>query len=239
MIRNYIAVRDWETGSKNKMRCQPLQLACLMIDVRRLEIIPGSLFKSLIKPVSEDPEAAKEAGFDPLEQDALNKNGLKIEDLRKAPSQKVVWGQYVEYLKNYNQKGIGGKKWDSPIVGGYNNINFDDYIDYRMCELHGPKPLENGDLPIYEPFTNMDASILMNAMFNYHRLSRSNSMSFDTIREYMGYKTEGAHNAEVDVTQCADLLIRFFRLNRNLIEGKIALPLGKKIKFKGCVDGKL
>lgn len=238
MIRNYVAVRDWETGSKNKMTCQPLQLACVIVDVQRLEIVPNSTFQSLIRPV-EDPEKQKELGLAPLEADALAVNNLNLEDLRKAPGPAIVWKQYVEYLSNYNKKGIKGKKWDAPVVGGYNNINFDDHIDYRMCVEYGPEPLDNGDLPIYEPFTNMDASILMNSMFNYHRISRTNKMNFDTIREYMGYKKDGAHNAEVDVMQCADLLIRFFRLNRNLIDGKLNLPLGKKIKFKGCVNGRI
>lgn len=238
MIYNFVAFRDWETGGKNKLTCQPLELACVIIDVKRLEVVPNSLFHSLLKP-EEDEAIQKRLGLAPLEDDALKKNGLKIEDLRKAPKPKVVWDQYVEYLSHYNTKGESGDDWHAPIRAGFNNVNFDDYIDKRMCSMYGPKLSDNGDMTIYHPSQYMDANMLCHAMFNYHYITKNNRMSMDAIREYMGYKTDGAHSASVDVMQGADLLIRFFRLNRHLIEGKIDMPLGKKIKFKGCVNGKL
>lgn len=238
MIYNYVAFRDWETGGKNKLTCQPLQLACVIIDVKRLEVVDNSLFCSLLKP-EEDPEKMKALGLAPLEDDALKKNGLVLEELRKAPKPKVVWGQYVEYLSHYNTKGESGDDWHAPIRAGFNNVNFDDVIDRRMCTMYGPKLDDYGDMTIYHPSQLMDASMLCYAMFNYHRVSKSNKMSMDAIREYMGYKMEGAHKADTDVLQGADLLLRFFRLNRNLIDGKMDMPLGKKIKFKGCVNGKL
>jgi len=59
------------------------------------------------------------------------------------------------------------------------------------------------------------------------------------MREYFGYSTENAHKADVDVKQGADMLIRFLKLNKALVNGELDLPKGKKIKFKGCVGGKL
>lgn len=238
MIYHNLIVYDFETGSANRMKCQPLQLAAVAVDVKRLEVIPRSEFSSLICPIF-DNEAATKAGLDPLQKDAMEVNKLDIEELKKAPSPKVVWEQFIEYLNNYNIKSIKGDKWTQPYRGGFNNTRFDDKICERLCETYGPKLNDEGEMIIFHPTGNIDAYVLMNTMFNYHKLSKNNRNNMDVIREYMGYKTEGAHNAVIDVTQIADLLIRFFRLNRNLIDGKINLPLGKKIKFKGCVDGKV
>lgn len=233
-ITGNIIVYDFETGSVNPLKCQPLQLSAIIVDPKRLEIVKGSEFNSLINYL-EDDEAIY-AGLDPLKQDALEKNKLNREELKKAPSPQSVWNMYTEYVKNYNKKGINGTAWDAPIRSGF-NLDFDDTICRRLCNEYGPKT-DGIDIPIYHPY-KIDVMQLVISMFNTHQLSRSNRVNFDTIRDYMGYKKEGAHNAKVDVAQTADLLIRFFRLFRGLINGDINLPLGKKIKFKGCVNGKV
>lgn len=233
-ITGNIIVYDFETGSTNPLKCQPLQLAAVIVDAQRLEIVKDSEFNSLIRYLEDDE--AEAAGLDPLKEDALKKNKLDREELKKAPSPEAVWNMYVEYVKNYNKKGINGKSWDAPVRSGF-NLDFDDTICRRLCNEYGPKS-EGINIPIYHPH-KIDVMELIMSMFNGHQMSRSNRINFDTIREYMGYKKEGAHNAKIDVIQTADLLIRFFKLFRGLINGEINLPLGKKVKFKGCVNGKV
>jgi DNA polymerase III epsilon subunit-like protein len=238
MILNNICFRDYETGSKNKYKCQPIQLAAVMIDLKRLEVIEDSLFESTLKPFFTDEECEKH-GVDPIEDEALKKNGFTREELKDAPDPKLVWQNYCDYLKNYNLKGKGGGKWDAPSVGGYNNSNFDNQIDVRMCEKYGPKLDEWGGWSIYHPFNNFDAMQQVQNMFHAKKINPFNSISMDAMREYFGYSTENAHKADVDVLQGADMLIRFLKLNKALVNGELDLPHGKKIKFKGCVGGKL
>lgn len=228
---NYVCFRDYETGSKNRHTCQPLQLAAVMIDVDRLEIVDGSLFQSLIKPV-EDSEELQKLGWGELEEEAMNKHGLDIDDLRKAPNARVVWNQYVEYLKKYNKKGVNGGTWNAPIVGGFNNVNFDDFIDRRLCSLYGPDFDEYGAMTIYHPFMNFDLQRTIEQFFAYVKLNNSNSVSMDTCREFFGISTEMAHNAKKDVLDGAFLFIKFLRLYKGLTHGLIDLPKGKRIKFK-------
>jgi DNA polymerase III epsilon subunit-like protein len=45
----------------------------------------------------------------------------------------------------------------------------------------------------------------------------------DNLRDYLGISKEGAHDALKDVKDCAEVLIRFMKLHRNLAD---------KVKFK-------
>lgn len=238
MLMNNLAIFDFETGSKNPLKCQPTQLAAVIVDVRKLQIIENSTFQSYIQP---EFEVAKcdQLGVDPLQDEAMKITGISIDTLKDAPGPKVVWGQFIEYLKGYNLKGISGGEWDSVILGGFNIIGYDNIICRRLCEQYGPKLKENGSLSFCHPIITLDVLMLMHTLFNGAKICSTNSMSFDNIRDFFGYKKEGAHDACVDVFQTADLLIRILKLNRNLVDGKINLPVGKRIRFKGCVGGKI
>ena len=74
---------DFETGSANPHRCQPIQLACVPIHGRKLEIIEDT-FCSLIQPVFNLEECDK-YNLDPISDEALEINKIKREDLEKAP----------------------------------------------------------------------------------------------------------------------------------------------------------
>jgi len=243
MIRHNFIFRDWETGSRHKavegtLTPQPVQLAAVAIDIKRLEIIPDSIFESLLQPEFDDKKAI-ELGIAPIEEEALAVNKKTREELADAPKPKFVWDNYVDYLSNYNLKGKSGGKWDAPGVCGFNNTGFDDHIDRYMLRTYGPKLGEYGDWSIYHPFQNIDLHHYVNGMFNNMRISPTNRTSMDACREYFGYKTDGAHDAKIDVLQGADMLIRFLKLFRSLVNGKLDLPMGKKIKFKNCVGGKI
>lgn len=238
MINNYICFRDYETGSKNKMRTQPIQLAAIMIDLPRLQIVPDSLFESKILPELDDEKAISE-GMDPIMDEALKINGHTREDLARAPDAKTVWNQYLSYLDKYNLKGIKGGKWHAPIAAGFNNTNFDDYIDLRLAEKYGPKPDDYGGWSHYHPIHNFDVLQLVRTFFFSIDLNSTGSYSMDAVRQYFGYQKLNAHKADVDVKQGADLLLRFLKLTKRIVSGKLVLPAGKRIKFFDCVNGAL
>ena len=158
-IRNNICIRDYETGSRNPNSTQPIQIAAIMIDIQRLEIIEDSVFESLILPEFDD-EKCLELGIDPLQDEALKVNGQTRDSLKDAPEGKLVWQLYQKYLKKYNLKGEDGNKWDAPAMGGYNNRGFDDIIDYQMCMKYGPKTDEFGKTSLYHPFLNFDGQVM-------------------------------------------------------------------------------
>lgn len=225
--KNYIVIRDYETGSKNKYKTQPIQIGAVIVDLKRLEVVDDSLFVSSMRPELDD-EKAKVAGLDPIEDEALKINNFTREELEKAPDTKLVWQNYLSYLEKYNLKGKGGSKWDAPIVGGFNNSNFDDVIDIRMCEKYGPKLDEWGGWTIYHPSFNFDVYQMVQHLFFSIRLNDKGSLSMDSLRTYFGMDKENAHRADVDVLQTAYLMIKILNLKKKLVNG----DLGPKIKFQ-------
>lgn len=53
-MKNKICVFDFETDGKNPLECSPVQLAAVMIDSDKLEVIPNSEFNISLKPEALD-----------------------------------------------------------------------------------------------------------------------------------------------------------------------------------------
>lgn len=211
IVRNVYLVIDFETGSKNPHKTQPIELASVAVHPRTLEIIPNSEFCSLIKPVSD--EKAIELGLDPIEDDALAVNQKTREELKKAPSIKSVWSQFCTYVNNYNTT---GKMWDAPIMVGFNNNGFDDIILNRIATKapweFGPVYEDRGTIGLFHPITNID---IMKMMYPWME-SNSDifSLSMDKLRDYFGMSSAGAHEALQDVRDEAQIFIRLMKLTR-------------------------
>lgn len=239
MIENNIVFYDFETGSADPYKCQPTQLAAVIIDLRRIEIIENSTFNSYIRPLSDEDAVA--LSLDPLEDAALSTSKVDIEVLKNAPPLTIVFSTFVDYLKTYAIKGGPiNNVWDMPIRSGYNNIGFDDIIMNRLCREHGFLTGRN-QMKIFHPVFNWDLLQLLNQWFFFHNLThhRTQSSSFDQAREYFGFKKEGAHDASIDVIQGATLLCKFLKLHKSIVGGEIDLPLGTKLAFKNCIKGKI
>jgi len=232
MIRNKLLFYDFETGSKNKYKTQPIQIAAVVIDLRALDIVEDSLFVSTIKPELDD-EKATTLGLDPIQDDALKVNGFTREELEKAPDCKLVWSNFLDYTKRFNLKGNNGSKWDSVALSGFNNSNFDDYILARLCEKYGPKLDEYGGWTCFHPFVNIDLHMLIQGWFHSIQLNDSGSMSMDALRDFFGIDKTNAHRADIDVISGALLLIKFFKLQKLIVSGQFK---GGKIKFQNCFD---
>lgn len=211
IIRNYYLIVDLETSSRNPYKTQPIELAAIAVHARTLEIVPNSEFCSLIKPVSD--EDAIKLGLDPLEDEALSKNHKTREELEKAPGIKVVWKQFCTYVNNFNST---GKKWDSPILVGFNNNGFDDIIINRIATQApwnlGPVYEDRGTIGLFHPVTNMDIMKMIYPWFESN--SDVFSISMDNLRDYLGMSKIGAHEALQDVRDEAEIFIRLMKLTR-------------------------
>jgi DNA polymerase III epsilon subunit-like protein len=116
-----IIVFDFETGSRNPHKTQPTQIAAIALHGRKLTIQPNGIFNSEIRPILDDKKAI-EAGFDPVEEEALKITGKTREALAKAPLPKTVWKKFEDFCMQFNFK---KSSYTAPIAAGYNIIGFD------------------------------------------------------------------------------------------------------------------
>ena len=218
-MANYrdIIVFDFETGGANPQNCQPTQIAAIAIHARKLEMQPGGVFNSEIRPIIDD-EKAIAAGVAPLEEKALEITRKNREDLAKAPPPKVVWNKFAEFCNQFNFK---NNSFTAPIAAGYNINGYDMPIVQRMCDQYGPVDSKNGRQKIFNPIFKIDLMDHIYCWFENNQDVKSYNM--DYLRDYFGLSKDNNHDALQDVKDTANLLIKFLRMQRNLL---------KKIKFE-------
>lgn len=201
---------DFETGSRNPLNTQPTQLAAVVIDGRTLELQKANMFSSEIKPILDDAKAI-EMGLAPVEDDALRITGKTREGLAKAPELRVVWEQFVKWATASN---VSKSKWNAPIMIGYNTDNFDSKIILRLCTQFG-QVNDEGEQTIFNPIFHPD---FMQIMFLVtENMKDRNSVSFDNMREWLGFSKKGAHDARIDVLQGATLASRYIKWHRKVV----------------------
>ena len=98
-----IIVFDFETGGANPYTCQPTQIAAVAIHARKLELQPGGVFNSEMRPIIDD-EKAIEAGVAPLEDKALEITRKTRSELAKAPMPKTGLEKFSKFCEQYNWK---------------------------------------------------------------------------------------------------------------------------------------
>lgn len=223
---------DFETTSVNPHTCQPIQLAALIIDGRKLEIRENSLFNSYIRPIFEQEDCEK-LQLDPLTPKITELTGITEETLLAAPSVKIVWEQFVQYINTFNPK---KNKWGAPIKAGMNIDSYDIHIVNRLCGGH----MRHKQKTVVEPygfgdwddnreestlFYPRDSIDLMRLIWFWtENMPDIKSISMSSMRDWLGISAEGAHNAIKDVQDGAEMLIRFLNLHRRY---------APKVKFKG------
>lgn len=225
MLTKKICVFDFETDGSDPESCSPVQLAAVMVDPIKLEIIEGSEFNINCKPevIEKDPEYRYDT--DIIDFHARVK-GCSQEDIyalwKTYGSQELAWTSFVNYLDKYH---CGNRKkksaFSAPIAAGYNINRFDMKIINRLSKKYKNIDNKEGISTLFYPRDVLD---IMNLVFYWFESSDLKSYSLDTIREHLGISKEGAHDALKDVNDCANILIRFMRLHRKLVP---------KIKFEG------
>lgn len=224
MIKNNYLIYDFETGSTNPYKTQPIQLASIIVDGSRLTLVPNSDFESLIKPLSDEEAIALD--LDTIQQSALDVNKKTREELEAAPDLKSVWERFVDYTKKYN---IGKDEYDRPIPVGYNNTRFDDIIMNRLANQFGCSD-ERNNIKLFHPMHSVD---VFKFIYMFYENTKVRRFGLDNMRTIFGMSKDGAHDALVDVYDTAELLVRFLRLTRKvykdtLFEGSVQDRLIKK-----------
>lgn len=224
MNYNKICVFDFETDGTNPEECSPVQLAAIMVDPINLEVIPNSEFNCNFKPECMEKDPEFEYKTDILDFHAKVKGCSKDEvyaEWQGYPKQSVAWKMFVEYLDKYHTRNSKKSQFSAPIAAGYNIYRFDLPIIQRLSKKNKNVNKE-GTSNIFYPRDVVDMINLVFYWFNHN--NELKSYKLDTLRDYFGITTDGAHDAIKDVRDTAEILIRFLKLHRNLSE---------KIKFKG------
>ena len=242
---------DFETTGKDPRTCQPIQLASIVIHGRKLEIHDKSDFTSYIQPIW-DEEECKRLGLEPVNDEVLNLTGITIQELQEAPSLKTVWENFQRYVEKYSYKqgkwgaplkaGMNIDQYDNVIVdricGGHvRNAKkeldiladrgiIDKSIQKELKKLEpygfGPWDSVRQEETLFYPGVSLDLRPIMWSWFENNKEIKS--LSMNAMREYFGIETKGAHKADKDVLDGANLLIKFLKLHRNF---------SPKVKFKG------
>lgn len=224
MLTKKICVFDFETDGSDPNVCSPVQLASVIVDPIKLKIVEGSEFEVKFKPENLEQDADYEYKGDILDFHARVKgisSAAVLEEWKEYPKQEHSWNQFVNYLEKYHCPRKSKKNcFSAPICCGYNIIRFDLPIINRLSRKYKNTNKEN-NTSLFHPRDTLD---LMHLMFYWFENNNDlKSYSLDNIREYMGIDKTGAHDAMKDVKDCAEILMRFLRLHRNLAE---------KIRFK-------
>ncbi|MAF25448.1 hypothetical protein CL634_07730 [bacterium] len=220
-----IIVFDFETGSRNPDKTQPVQIAAVAIHGRKLTIQNGGYFESLMRPVLDDDKAI-EMGIDPIEDEALAVNGKTRKELAKAPQPKTVWKKFSNFVNKYNWKKT---PYFAPVAAGYNINGFDMPIVQRLCEQYGPTDKKTGKQTLFDKIHRID---MMDTVWMWMENNVDiKSLSMDSMRDLLGMSKENAHDAMQDVKDTANLMIAFMKLHRRV---------SPKVKFeKAFADGNI
>ena len=212
MNRRKYFIFDFETDGVDPHSCNPVQVAAVVIDPLKLEIIPGSEFNTMMKPpgIDKDDYFTDERNgtimFHSVNQKKTPEEIVQI--WKDSPEQDLAWDMFVNYIKKWNPK---QDKWNAPIPGGANIADFDLPIAKRLNEKYG---VNNETLFWQRDCDYADVQRLAYMWFEGVSVGPPN-YKVDTLREFFQMEMEGSHDALKDVQDCAELIIRFLSLTRH------------------------
>lgn len=205
---NHYLIYDFETGGKNPLVCEPIEIAAIVLHYKTLEPIQGGQFHSLMKPLFPDK----------LEDEALAVNHKTREMLIKAPHPKQVWVDFTAFCRQYTKN---NNPWNAPIPVAHNLINFDLLIANRLCTQYGPSD-SDGRQTLFHPTTMIDTIPMLFTWFE--NIKEPDKINLDFLRQFFGIKSDGkSHEALTDVQDLAKIFVRFMKLQRSI---------APKVKFK-------
>jgi exonuclease I len=220
---NKICVFDFETDGADPSICSPVQIAAIMIDPSKMDIVPNSEFNIMVKPdkLDNDPDFKYDSDILGFHSKV---RGCSQEDIldswHKSMPQKQAWTMFNEYLDKYHCRTTKKSQFSAPIAAGYNIYRFDLKIINRLSNKYGNVNKES-ESNVFFPRDVLD---IMNLVYYwFFDLEDIKSLSLDNVRDYLGISKDNAHDALKDVKDCASILLRFLKLHKNLCN---------KIKFK-------
>lgn len=211
-----ICVYDFETDGKDPHECNPVQLAAVIIDPRKLHII--DTFSSMIRPPTIEASDYVSVHKDTIDWHSKIRKCTPeqvIQSWKDAPQEKHVWDQYTRFLGNHHEDPKRLSSFNAPLPAGFNIINYDNIICERLVKRYGTKCL-------YNKLHKLD---LMDHLFVWFENAEDvEKMNLDYLRTYFGMSTKGAHDALQDVKDTAAIIIKLLQMIRSI---------SPKVKFKG------
>lgn len=209
-INRKLIVFDYETSHIDPKSdlCDPVELAAVVIDIKKREIIPNSEFSATICP----PDINKEDYYDNHKMTIkfhCDKLGMTSNEIinrwRAGTPEKIAWKEFQNYIRTYG----GGKGFNNmPIQGGQNIRSFDMEINKRMHARYKTTDL----------FWKRDVIDIMD-IFNYWYMysnDKPENFKLDTFREYYKLDSGGAHTAIFDTIQSAKIICVFLNIFENI-----------------------
>jgi len=226
---NNICVFQFDMDGRNPWDDSPIKLSAIMIDPRKLEIIDGSEFFSIIQPLDikmtmlnedeeeEDYYTRHKDVIDAMAKAEVSTPDKIIERLEKAQEADWVWHEWSEYLLRYNVDPVKRSQYGAPIPAGYNLFDKEWILMRRLARQF--KDMDRNYSPkVFHPTHKFDAFLMcVNWLEN---LAEPQSYGFDTIRPYFGMDPK---RNELD--NIARLVIRFLGMTRKHAE---------KVRFKNA-----
>lgn len=223
LLKNKICVFDLETDGSNPNECSPVQIAAVIVDPIKLQVVEGSEFNIMMKPEKMEKDINHEYDSDILNFHARVRNCSTTDIIKlwqDSMSQKQAWSLFTEYLNKYHSRSVKKNEFSAPVASGYNINKFDMKIINRLAIKFKSVNKENNN-NIFFPRDVLD---LMNLVYYWLMYNEDiKSISLDNVRDYFAISKVNAHDALKDVQDCANILIRFLKLHKNL---------SGKIKFK-------
>ena len=135
---NKICVFDFETDGVNPNVCSPVQLAAVMVDPIKLEIIKNSELNIKLKPEKlENPDFVYDNDILDFHAKVRGSNRESIlAEWKQYPSQKNSWGLFTDYLDKYHSRSTKKSQFSAPIAAGYNIYRFDLNILYILIDKY-------------------------------------------------------------------------------------------------------
>lgn len=204
-----------ETDGIDPKKCQPIQIAAIVINTKNLEFYKTSngesvAFNSLMRP-----------DLDTFDDSSIHIHHKTREMLEGAPLPEQVWRDFTRFIRQFDLKGKNDD-FCAPISCGHNIINYDMVIVQRLCEQYKILRPDNKQA-IFNNRLFFDTLLIANEWFWWAK--EPESLSLDNLRDFFGMSKEGAHDALKDVKDTAAILIKFLALSKEM---------GKRIKFKDC-----
>jgi len=206
----FLLVYDYETSGRDPRKVGITQIAGVIIHPQTLEIL-DEFNRDNIKPRETD-----------LIEDEAFKITRKNKDeiLKNGHDPKIIWPEWVNFIKQYNPKMSG---FMAPIPCGFNIDGYDSVLTERYAEEYGPWDTKKDQQCLMSNFMSFD---VMRMNFWWHRNNHDLAdLKLDTYRDYVGMSKANAHDALQDVKDTAAIIVKYLRLYSEL---------GKKIRWKGA-----